>query len=404
MRSVRKLPTIMRKNGLRDLTRTVFALGSLIAPCFTFASDIRGTVINGTTGRHAAGDQVVLLTLSQDGMNESARAKTDSQGRFRFVAAEKQATYLIRAVHDGVTYHKKVEPDTKSVAVRVYDAAEKVDGVTAIMDVERFEATGDVLEVKQLVTMRNASKPPRTLMNARPFELQLPPEAQIQSGLVQTSDGQPLKQMPVGGEQKGRYYFLFPLRPGDTRFAVVYRLPYSGEAWIEPKIRSPLERFVIMLPKSMKFEPRAPDIFQPMPDTTPDNVQGTGPMRPDQVVAFRIAGTGTLEELRGRRKQAEETEQVQAQRPGGGLGPPIQAPDPLREERWPILGGLSVLVGVGATWAMSRRPRSQPPELPSTPLPQEAMRLQDPGTPVPMNRRQKRRAPFYKSTRLKREE
>src|SRR6266545_6686576 len=164
--SMRVLSTLVRKAGLRGLGRIAFALVSLIAPCFALASDIRGTVINGTTGRPAAGDEVILLTLSQDGMNESARAKTDGAGRFRFAVAERQATYLIRALHQGVTYHETVEPGIRSLAVHVYDSAEKVDGVTAMMDVERFEATGDVLEVKQLVTMRNASKPPRTLMNA----------------------------------------------------------------------------------------------------------------------------------------------------------------------------------------------------------------------------------------------
>src|SRR5258705_505086 len=83
-------------------------------------------------------------------------------------------------------------------------------------------------------------------MNDRPFEIQLPPNAKMQSGLVQFEDGQPLKQSPVADEQ-GQYHFVFPLRPGDTRFAVVYRVPYTGEALIEPKIRDAREQFVIML-------------------------------------------------------------------------------------------------------------------------------------------------------------
>src|SRR5438105_3570809 len=63
------------------------------------------------------------------------------------------------------------------------------------------------LEVKQLVTMHNASKPPRTLMNDRPFSIQLPPEAQVLSGLVQLGDGEPLKSKPAPGERKGEYAF-----------------------------------------------------------------------------------------------------------------------------------------------------------------------------------------------------
>jgi len=47
---------------------------------------------------------------------------------------------------------------------------------------------------------------------------------------------------------------------------------------IEPKIRNPLEKFVVMLPRSMTFQPQASGIFEALPETTPDNVQGTAPL------------------------------------------------------------------------------------------------------------------------------
>src|SRR5262249_34581550 len=181
--------------------------------------------------------------------------------------------------------------------------------------------------VKQLITMRNDSRPPRTLMSDRTFEIQLPEEAQVQSGLVQVEEGQPLKQRPIAGDRKGEYYFSFPMRPGDTRFAVVYRLPYKGEALIEPRLRNPLEKFVFMLPRSMKFDPKVAGIYHPMPDTTPDNVQGTEGIIPGQVLAFRISGTGMLDELKGRQKEVS-AKAAPATAPGGGLAPPIDAPDP----------------------------------------------------------------------------
>ena len=311
-------------------------------------ADLRGAVINGTSKRPGAGDEVVLLSLSGDGMNEAARTRADHRGRFSLPLSEPQITHVVRVIHQGVTYHRMAEPGVKALTVEVYDVATQLKGVSAVMDVERFEATSDQLEVKQLITVRNDSQPPRTLMNDRPFEIQLPPDAHVQSGLVQVGDGQPLKQKPVAGEQKGQYYFVFPVRPGDTRFAVVYRLPYDGKALIEPTIRNPLEKFVVMMPKSMQFEPEAAGIFHPMPGTTPDNVQGTEAVTAKPTLAFRITGTGTLEELEGRRhaKQADDTDT--ATRPGGGLGPPIEEPDPLQKYRWQILAGLAVLLVSGA--------------------------------------------------------
>jgi 5-hydroxyisourate hydrolase-like protein (transthyretin family) len=329
-------------------------LGTMLIVGASAWADLRGAVINGTSKRPAAGDEVVLLRLFRDGMHEIARARTDSRGRFSLPVADPEATHVVRVIHQGVTYDRMAEPGVKALTVEVYEAATQLEGISAIMDVERFETTSDQLEVKQLITVRNASQPPRTLMNDRPFEIQLPPDAHVQSGLVQVGDGQPLKQKPVAAEQKGHYFFVFPVRPGDTRFAVVYRLPYDGKALIEPTIRNPLEKFVVMLPNSMQFEPKAAGVFHPMPGTTPDNVQGTEAATAEQTVAFWIKGKGTLEELEGRRhaEQADKTDT--ATRPGGGLGPPIEAPDPLQKYRWQVVAGLAFLLVSGAAYVVRK--------------------------------------------------
>ena len=335
----------------------------LVVGASASAADLKGTVTNGTTKKPAVGDEVVLLTSSNGGINESARAKTDSAGHFNLTIGNRRGSYLVRVVHQGVAYNKIAQPNADFVAVQVYDVADKLDGVTAIMDVQRFEARSDTLEVKQLVTMHNASKPPRTLMNDRPFSIQLPPEAQVLSGLVQLGDGEPLKSKPAPGERKDEYYFRFPLRPGDTRFAVVYRLPYNGEAVVEPRIRNAQERFVVMLPKSMTFEPQAGGIFQAMPNVSPDNVQGTGPVTSGETLAFRITGTGTLAELQGR-QQPSRSDSVQP------VGQPDQgfqtSPGTSRRDKL-ILSGLGVVLLVFSVVFIvktrARMPASVEPEV-----------------------------------------
>jgi hypothetical protein len=338
------------------------ALGYLLTASLSAAAvQLEGLVINETTGKHQDGDDIVLLSLSQEGMRETARTRTDDKGRFFFSVSDRQLTHVVRALHRGVTYHQLVEPGTQRVAVAVYDVANQVDSVTAVMDVQRFEATNNALEVRQLVTMRNDSRPPRTLMKDRSFEVDLPPEAEVESGLVQVEDGQPLKQRPIIGDPKGQYYFSFPLRPGDTRFGIVYRLPYDGSALVRPHLRNPFEKFVVMLPKDMKFDPKTVGIFHSMPNTTPDNVQGANAVTSEKSLAFRISGTGMLEELKGRRQEGEaqstNTKATGAVNPpGGGLAPPIEAPDPLEKYRWSILAGLLMLTMIGATH-VSRKTR-----------------------------------------------
>ena len=333
---------------------------TIAVPCGA-AGDLKGRVINGTTRNAAGGDEVIILSLANGKMTETTRTKTDSKGSFILPIDDPVATHLVRVIHQGVTYHHAAEADAASTAVVVYDVTPNPDGVNTVMDVERLETVGDQLEIKQLVTMRNQSKPPRTLMADRTFEIQLPPQSQVQYGLVQVGEEQPLKQRPIAGNHQGQYYFAFPIRPGDTRFAIVYRVPYKEEATIQPTIRNPHQRFVVMLPKSMKFEPMDPRIFKPLAGTTPDNVQGTDPVALAQTVAFRISGTGTLAELQEKRQGIDEnmsgTESASKPRPGGGLGAPIGSPDPLYQYRWLILASMtSVLIAWGAITSIKPSP------------------------------------------------
>ena len=45
-------------------------------------------------------------------------------------------------------------------------------------------------------------------------------------------------------------------------------------------------------------------------------------------------------------------------RPGGGLGPPVDTPDPLQKYKPWLLGGLGVLLLGGAVWLLRGRPRT----------------------------------------------
>ena len=57
----------------------------LLLASFAAAETLTGVVKNGTTNKPSAGDQVVLLKLSQ-GMEEAGRTKTDSQGEIQLQA------------------------------------------------------------------------------------------------------------------------------------------------------------------------------------------------------------------------------------------------------------------------------------------------------------------------------
>ena len=331
----------------------------LFSSALTQAESLSGTVTNGTTNKPAAGDDVVLIKLAQ-GMEEAARTKTDAQGKFSFKIEDSGGPHLIRVIHQGVTYHRMAPPGTASVEAQVFDAAKKLDGIKAVADLMYLQAGQGQLGINRLFAVDNNSKPPRTQMNDQNFEFFIPEDAQIDSAQAQTAGGQWVESAPVPQTQKGRYAFVFPLRPGTTQFQLSYHLAYNGSAKVDPRPLYPLQHLVVILPQSIQFSPVQAGLYQDK--QPPDQPKGIAKVaantQPGQSLAFDISGTGMLQEDNASNEGGGGSAASAADsRPGGGLGPPIDAPDPLEKYRWYILGGFGLVLAAGAVY-IARRPQT----------------------------------------------
>jgi len=336
------------------------------------AQTLTGQVTNGTTKKPAAGDDVVLLSLGQ-GMEESGRTQTDAKGNFSLKLDDASSPHLVRVIHQGVTYHRMAPPGTTSVEVQVYDVAKKVEGIRVTADVMRFQAQGSELQGIRLFAVNNASDPPRTQMSDQSFEFYLPEGAQIDQSMAMTAGGQPINSAPVPQKQKNRYAFVFPLRPGETQFQVSYHMSYSGEASFDPKSLYGAQHFVVVLPKTIKFSPGPGENFQSMDDPRQSDavVQVASNTTAGQPLVFKISGTGTMsDEPEEAKRSGNPVGGAQTSgplagrdsRPGGGLGPPIDAPDPLEKYRWYILGGFGIVLAAGAIYIASRSKTATVPD------------------------------------------
>jgi hypothetical protein len=362
---------------------TAFVLATLAS-----AQTLTGTVTNGTTNQPAAGDDVVLLSLGQ-GMQEAGRTQTDAKGHFSLKLDDATGPHLVRAIHQGVTYHRMAPPGTTSVEVQVYDVAKKVEGLSVTADVMRFQAQGGDLQGVRLFAVNNSSNPPRTQMNEPSFEFYLPDGAQVDQAMAMTAGGQPINTSAVPQKEKNRYGLIFPLRPGETQFQVVYHLPYSGSASINPRALYGAQHFVVMLPKTMQFKAGAGAAFQPMQDPQQSDavVEVISNTSVGQPLDYTISGTGLLSqgggespEAAGPAETAPSAEAARQPRPGGGLGPPIDAPDPLEKYRWYILGGFALVLAAGAIY-IARRPRGAMPDFASAEIAAvEAAPVRKPGS------------------------
>lgn len=349
----------------------------LLLASIAAAQTLTGTVKNATTGKPAAGDEVVLLKLGQ-GMEESGRTKTDAQGKFSFKLDDEQTPHLVRAIHNDVTYHRMAPPGTSSVDVDVYDVAKKVDAIKVVADIMRIQAEQGQMQIIREFGVQNSSNPPRTQMSEHNLEFYVPDGAQIipDSATATTENGNPLKSAPVPEGEKNRYSFIFPLRPGLTRFEVVYQVPYSGSANVNPKSVYPLDHFVVMAPKTMQFAAASAAAgfnLVNYPQEPAAAVEVASNTKADENLSFKVSGEGTIENPQeagsqgpnqqganqpgsadGEQSSGPPGSQANS-RPGGGLGPPIDAPDPLQKYRWWILGSFAAVLLLGGVYVASRQ-------------------------------------------------
>lgn len=319
---------------------------------------ISGTVTDATTGKPAAGATVTLVD-PMGGMAEVATAKADARGQFSFNAPPARGPRLVRAERGGVNYFKMIPPGTNTAELSVYDAGPKVEGIQGTADVLRLQAEGGTLQAMEMFVVSNTSQPPRTLASPSTFEFVLPDGAQIDETQAQAPNGQPItaEAKPSGG--KNHYAFSFALKPGETRFQVGYHLPYSGQASFSPRLTRDFEHFVVMTPVGMTFTPRNPKQYQGMDAQQPGaNVQVSMQASAGQDLGYSISGTGTYPEEAADSEPASAAPSAngrdESNRPGGGLGAPIDAPDALAKYRWYILAALMAILVGGGIWTHER--------------------------------------------------
>ena len=332
--------------------------------CFfaqSFAANITGSVTNKTVGHPSAGDDVVLLKLSE-GMQEAARTRSDAQGKFTLPVPDDRGQHLVRVTHQGVNYFKPAPAGTTSVQVDVYDAGKQVPGVTGRADIMRVQADGGQMEITELFVLQNASKPPRTQMSDRSFEFTLPEGAVVEASLAAGPGGMPVNSAPVPTGEKNHYAYVFPIRPGETKFQISYHLPYSGSFSFGPQASTLMEDVVVMLPKSMHFNSGGTE-FASSGEEKGMSIFIAHNVTAGKQLVFSVSGTGQIP------REAQESgagEQVASSsgsdnRPGGGLGRPEETPDPLHAYRWWIIAGLAAALVVGAIVVINQRPRPGAP-------------------------------------------
>ncbi len=326
---------------------------SLLVYAGAFAAQITGTVTNATTNKPSSGDEVTLLSLA-NGMEEAGTTKTDSKGHYTLNVPDENAQHLVRVARQSVHYFKAAPPGVTTVDITVYDAGTQVEGLVTDARVFHLQASGGNMDVQELYILNNQSQPPRTKIGNQTFAITLPDGAQMGEASLTGPGGMPLTVAAVPSGAKNRYAYDFPIKPGQTRFEVNYKVPYGGSHEFTLRPESPLSELGVLLPKSMKFNGVSGGFAQDV-DEAGLAVFFAKNVPANQEVKFSVSGEGLIpNETQGGGNPGQPTSE------SSGGTPIPNSSGGTREALWFIVGALVILIGGGGfvMWRKSAAARA----------------------------------------------
>lgn len=341
------------------------SLSLLLSGSMALAATLTGTVTDKTNGKPSVGDTIVLVDV-QAGMADAATTTTDAKGHYSLESPGTGA-YLIRAVHQGAAYFIAAPQSGGSGDITVYDVAAKLDGVTIDADMILAEAAGGMLRVQERYLVRNTSLPPKAQFSSKTFEFILPVDAVLDGASATRPGGMATNTRPVPLGQNQHFAINIPIQPDqgekETLFEVQYHLSYSGKCTFTPQPQLPADNLVIYLPKGMTFGGAKGADFQPAQEDPRVQTFVAKNIHVGQNVAYTISGEGQMpRDAQGLGAgqpasggMGDTGSGETASRPGGGIGNPIDTPDPLTKYKWWILGFMALLLAAAAAFLLRRQ-------------------------------------------------
>jgi hypothetical protein len=331
-------------------------LGALVlAPlAIAEAGTVRGTVMNGTTGKAAAGIELILIQL-QGGMQEVAHSKSGAEGEFTFDHPGLGAQpMLVRAVYHGVNFNHAVPPGTTTAQVDIYEPSKDAKTINVPSHVVIFQPNGATLNVGEEYQIENKSQPPVAYFRSDgTFDFALPEKGQLQQVAAAGPAGMPVVQVPIN-KKNNHYSVAFAFRPGDNSVRYSYELPYpENTATVKIPTIYPGGRLVVVAPPSVQI---SGDGLTPGGQEQGMNLYGRQDVPAGTIVAVSVSGTApSAPEANAGAEQGQQGRDAQQ---GGGeaSGAGIQqVPGRLDVLKWPLIAGFVCIFALVAI-LLARKP------------------------------------------------
>jgi hypothetical protein len=307
------------------------------------AGTVYGTVTNGTTGKPAAGVDVILIQL-QGGMQPVANSKSDAKGEFTFDNPGLGAQpMLVRAVYHGINFHQPVPPGSTNVQVSVFEASTDAKTINVPSHVVVFQPNGATLIVGEEYQIENKSQPPQAYYRADGnFDFALPEKSQLQQVAASGPTGMPVVQAPID-KKNNRYSIAYAFRPGQSMVRYSYEIPYPGNAaTVKISTIYPGGRLIVVAPPTMQV---SGDGLAAGGQEQGMNLYGREDVPAGTLVAVNVSGTAPPPDAGGGAEQGQQGRDAQQGDAAGGV-PIQQVPGRLETLKLPLIVGFVVVFGL----------------------------------------------------------
>ncbi len=226
---------------------------AVASPAF---SAITGTVINRTTGLPQAGATIGFNRLGQNGIELVDQAKSGAQGKFS-INQTPQGPCLLRTAFDGVTYNHMLPPGSRStdLTIEVFDVTKLPGAAKISKHMLLFEPSGGRMTVNEVVIFNNDGKTAWYDASNGTLHFFMPASA----GGKATAQGTAPEGVPIGAAvgptaTANVFKIDFPVKPGETRFDIVYTVPYTEGADYQGKVITKDENTYLIAPKGVTLD------------------------------------------------------------------------------------------------------------------------------------------------------
>lgn len=311
---------------------------------------VEGVVVNKSTGKPQPGVAVTMTTMGAEGMKPAGSAVSGPDGKFKIDAPAAQM-HLLQAQYQGVTYSVQAPAGAGAaqLTVEVFDAKPAV----AAMDYEQhmilLETDGQQLVVNETIIVNNDSQ--NTWYDSKAGTVRFTAPAALKGGedlkaRVLAPNSVPVERQPKSAG-KGLWTMDVPVKPGQTRFDISYRLPATAPVTYEGKILHEPGPVRLVVPAGITVKGDGL------------NVLGTEPQTKAQVFGVKEASFRVTLEGTGSLREAAASGAGGGQAEGGGQedsGPRITQIDPPGYARqWKLVSGLVAAALILGFWSMYLR-------------------------------------------------